>query len=88
MCVPVLSFFFVHPDYQRQGIGSSLLEWGKKKADESHADMWLISTPQAMSTYERNGWKVVDTYDVDLVKYGGEGIYSRSWMHRAPKTDV
>jgi predicted N-acetyltransferase YhbS len=72
----------VHPDYQRQGIGSSLLQWGLKKADELGAKIWVTSTPQAISTYERSGWKVVQRHEVDLSKYGGEGIYSRAWMLR------
>lgn len=79
-----LSLLFVHPEYQRQGIGSLLLEWGKKKADETRARIWLSSTPQAVSTYERNGWKVVERYDVMLEKYGGQGVYSRAWMLREP----
>ncbi|TVY40911.1 hypothetical protein LOCC1_G006358 [Lachnellula occidentalis] len=77
-----LSLFFVHPEYQRQGIGSLLLEWGMKKADEMKARIWIASTPQAVSTYERNGWKVVERYDVMLEKYGGRGVYSRAWMLR------
>ncbi|TVY52976.1 hypothetical protein LCER1_G005961 [Lachnellula cervina] len=72
-----------HP-LSRQGIGSLLLEWGKKKADETGARIWLSSTPQAVSTYERNGWKVVERYDVMLEKYGGQGVYSRAWMLREP----
>ncbi|TVY31707.1 hypothetical protein LSUB1_G008500, partial [Lachnellula subtilissima] len=77
-----LSLLFVHPEYQRQGIGSMLLDWGLKKADEMKARIWLASTPQAVSTYERNGWRVVERYDVMLEKYGGHGVYSRAWMVR------
>ena len=77
-----LSLLFVHPEYQRQGIGSLLLDWGLKKADEMKARIWVASTPQAVSTYERNGWRVVERYDVMLEKYGGQGVYSRAWMVR------
>ena len=80
----MLSLFFVIPEYQRQGIGSLLLQWGLKKADGLRAKIWLSSTLKAASTYEKHGWKVVQTYDVDLGKYGGEGIYTRSWMLREP----
>jgi len=80
----LLSFFLVHPDNQRRGIGSMLLEWGKQKGDELHKKIWLTSTPQARIVYEKNGWKVVDTYEVDLAKYGGEGPYVRAWMLRSP----
>jgi len=79
----------VDPEYQRRGIGTQLLEWGIKKADELHAKIWLTSTPKAASTYQRNGWKVVETHEVDLEKYGGEGLYRRTWMLKQPaeKTD-
>jgi GNAT superfamily N-acetyltransferase len=78
----VLSLFFVHPDYQRQGIGTLLLKWGKEKADKSGAKTWLTSTPQAVPVYQKNGWKVIDLYEICLEKYGGEGHYIRSWMLR------
>lgn len=84
----VLSLFFVHPDFQRRGIGTLLLQWGLKKADELKAKLWLSSTPQAVTTYEKNGWKVVQRYDVDLGKYRGFGIYSRAWMLRQPRETV
>ena len=80
-----LTFCFVHPQYQRQGIASSLLELGTQEADRRKAKFWCTSTPQAVRTYEMSGWKVVETHDVDLGKYGGEGIYTRSWMVREPK---
>jgi len=80
----LLHYFFVHPNYQRRGIGTLLLQWGLSKADESKAKIWLTSTPQAIATYEKNGWGVVECYDVDLESYGGSGIYSRAWMLRQP----
>jgi GNAT superfamily N-acetyltransferase len=80
----VLDLFFVDPEYQRQGIGSLLLEWGAKKADALKARIWITGTPQAVSTYERNGWKVVERYDIALEEYGGQGIYSQDWMLREP----
>jgi GNAT superfamily N-acetyltransferase len=81
-----LSFFFVSPEYQGKGVGSLLMEWGLKKADDLGAKLWLTSTPQALSIYERFGWKTVERYDIDLGNYGGEGIYTRAWMLREPKT--
>lgn len=79
-----LAFFFVLPEFQRRGIGSLLLEWGKKKADELGAKIWLTATPQATPVYEENGWKIVDRYEINLTKYGGDGLYVRSWMLRKP----
>lgn len=79
-----LSLFFVHPDYQHQGIGSLLLRWGIQKAEEMGAKIWLSSTAYAVVVYEKKGWKVVERREVELGKYGGEGVYSRPWMVRKP----
>jgi GNAT superfamily N-acetyltransferase len=78
----------VHPDFQRRGIASLLLKWGCQQADEAGAKMWCMSTPQAIRTYEKNGWEVVDWQEVDLGRYGGGGIYRRAWMVRLPKPVV
>ncbi|KAG4437286.1 hypothetical protein IFR05_007224 [Cadophora sp. M221] len=82
-----LSFCFVHPHYQRQGIASSLLAVGLREADARKARFWCTSTPQAVSAYEKIGWGVVETHRVDLGKYGGDGIYTRAWMVREPRRD-
>ncbi|KAL2074976.1 hypothetical protein VTL71DRAFT_8756 [Oculimacula yallundae] len=71
-----LSFCFVHPQYQRKGIASSLLRLGCEEADARNSRFWCTSTHQAVSTYVKNGWKVVEKHDVDLSKYGGDGIYT------------
>ncbi|KAH8594284.1 hypothetical protein B0O99DRAFT_514093 [Bisporella sp. PMI_857] len=70
---------------QDMRIATSLLDQGKKSADKLTAKWWCLSTPQAVKTYEKNGWKVVERHDTDLTKYGGEGLYSRAWMVRYPK---
>jgi GNAT superfamily N-acetyltransferase len=74
----------VHPDYQRKGIGSLLLQSGIERAEEAQAKIWLTSTPQAMPTYLKNGWEVKEIQTIDLEKYGGRGIYNRAWMLRLP----
>ncbi|KAH7361013.1 hypothetical protein BKA65DRAFT_390619 [Rhexocercosporidium sp. MPI-PUGE-AT-0058] len=73
--------------YQRQGIASSLLEIGSRVADARRARFWCTSTPQAVGTYEKNGWRILETHDVDLGNYGGDGVYTRAWMVREPKGD-
>lgn len=78
-----LSFFFVHPDFQRRGVGSMLLQWAKEGGNELKK-IWVTSTPQARIVYEKHGWKVVETTEIDLKKYGGEGTYVRYWMLRYP----
>jgi len=81
-----LSLCFVHPDFQRRGIATLLLKWGLEKADAENIKLWCTSTPQAVKTYEKSGWKVIDLQDIELGKYGGEGTYQRAWMLRLPET--
>jgi GNAT superfamily N-acetyltransferase len=70
---PALSLCFVHPEYQRKGVGSLLLQSGIERAEEVRAKIWLTSTPQAMPTYQKNGWEVKEIHTIDLEKYGGKG---------------
>lgn len=81
----VLSFLFVKPYHQRQGVASQLLRWGKEKADELGAKMWVVSTPYARPVYEKHGWKLVEVCEVGLERFGGEGTYERAWMVREPE---
>lgn len=59
------SVVFLRPSrLSAQRNGTLLLQWGLNKEDELKAKIWLTSTPQAVDTYERSGWKVVERYDI------------------------
>lgn len=49
----------VNPAYQRQGIGSILLQWGTTEADKHGRDSFLISSPAAVKLYTNFGFQVV-----------------------------
>ncbi|KAF7718635.1 N-acetyltransferase domain-containing protein [Penicillium ucsense] len=51
-----LGTFFTMPQYRRRGIGSVLLEWGLRQADEKQMDIWIEAAPSAVSVYERHGF--------------------------------
>ena len=59
----------VHPEYQKQGIGTMLVKWGMDVADEGKIVGWLYSRPAGQKLYEREGFKVVDEVEVN-----GEGL--------------
>lgn len=54
-----LTMISVNPAYQRQGIGSLLLQWGAEKADRHGWGSFLISSPVAVTLYAKFGFQVV-----------------------------
>lgn len=49
----------VDPEYQRQGIGSMLVQWGCEEADAHGRDSFLISSPAGICLYTKFGFKSV-----------------------------
>ncbi|KAF7935144.1 uncharacterized protein EAE98_003189 [Botrytis deweyae] len=73
---------FVDPAYHKQGIGNLLLKWGLSMADKEGRKICLISTPQARIFYEKSGWLVKESLEINLDAYERSEIYQRSWMIR------
>jgi GNAT superfamily N-acetyltransferase len=80
----VLTGCSVAPEYQGQGIGSSLLKWAADQADKHNVHMWVHSSEAAWRAYAKAGFEVVGTLDVNLDEYSpgpppeGEGTL---WGH-------
>jgi predicted N-acetyltransferase YhbS len=49
----------VDPEYQRQGIGSMLVQWGCEEADTHGRDSFLISSPAGIRLHTKFGFKSV-----------------------------
>jgi GNAT superfamily N-acetyltransferase len=59
--------FFVHPDWARRGIGSSLMVASEKAATAAgFRDVTISSTLAGEALYASFGYKEVERYDVDL----------------------
>lgn len=70
----VLAILMTLPEFQRQGIGSALLEFGLTEAKKKGlTQFWLESSPQGYKLYQKFGFKDVDNICIDLTKYGGIG---------------
>jgi ribosomal protein S18 acetylase RimI-like enzyme len=54
----------VHPDFQRQGIGSKLLAEVCKLADESGQDIYLESTPAGLKLYQNTGFVSLESVEL------------------------
>ena len=50
----------IHPDYQRRGIASQLLQWGLDRADSEKLVSYLNARSQARRLYEKGGFTVVE----------------------------
>jgi GNAT superfamily N-acetyltransferase len=57
----------VHPDFQRKGIGKTLVEWGTKKADEERVSASVLCGEKNRGFYSRYGLS-------ELVGSGNDGI--------------
>ncbi|MCJ1261563.1 hypothetical protein MMC22_001428 [Lobaria immixta] len=60
----LLNSCFVHPDHRRRGVGSLLVEWGTKKADEMGVEMFVESTVQGEPLYKRHGFANMNDFNL------------------------
>jgi ribosomal protein S18 acetylase RimI-like enzyme len=55
-----LAFLGVHPDHQRQGLGSALLRYGHARLDATGTAAFLVATsPGSRDLYRRHGYTLV-----------------------------
>ncbi|KAF2759349.1 acyl-CoA N-acyltransferase [Pseudovirgaria hyperparasitica] len=71
----LLNSLAVHPQAQRRGIGSRLLEWGMQTAERESVPVVLESAPPARALYERAGLKVFEEIEVEGIEPG----YAMLW---------
>ena len=65
-----------HSYHQRRGAGKMLLRWRTDVADEAKTLMcYLEASPVGQHLYQSAGFEHVETLDMDLSKWGGEGIH-------------
>jgi len=48
-----------HPDYQRRGAGTTLIEWGKEKARAENLTIVVTATPMGGPLYKKLGFRQV-----------------------------
>ncbi|HEY8193447.1 MAG TPA: GNAT family N-acetyltransferase [Hyphomicrobium sp.] len=77
---PYLQFLGLLPAYQRQGIGTSVLDWFESEARATRAqNLWVAASDfnaRALSFYEKHGFSRVATLDA-LVTEGSSEILLR-----------
>ncbi|RDW84444.1 hypothetical protein BP6252_02034 [Coleophoma cylindrospora] len=83
-----LQILVVLPEWQRQGVGSLLLQEGLAKADQAGLPTWLLSSPEGYGLYQKAGFEDRETLEIDLSRFGGEGTAKRIGMLKPYKVVV
>jgi GNAT superfamily N-acetyltransferase len=55
-----------HPDYRRQGAGSTLIQWGCDRADEEGVHVYVDAHQAAAPLYRKFGFRERTDVEVDL----------------------
>ena len=71
----------VDPAYQRQGVGSMLMQWGCEEADLSERDAFVLASPAAVRLYAKFDFEIVGEVRTK------EGVF-QSMFRKARKCEV
>ena len=82
-----------HPDYERRGVGSALIQQATAKGDGDNVPCWLESSSVAHGLYNRVGFREVGKLEVDLSEFApggksvkrGWGVWETIYMVRLPE---
>jgi GNAT superfamily N-acetyltransferase len=60
--------FYTHVDYANKGIGSKLLSYIEKEAQQiGHSEIYLASSPVGVDFYLKFGWQIVEELEIDYL---------------------
>ncbi len=74
----------VDMQYQRQGLGGRMMEWGIEELERKHLPSVIIATEAGYGLYLKYGYTLQETWHVDLSKWGGKGTYMNALLTRYP----
>jgi len=74
---------YVAPDYQRKGIGSSMLKWAFDEYGLGNDFVFVQTLAGAEKMYEKYGWVEKDATVIDLAEWGG--VNRGYGVHRSPQ---
>jgi N-acetylglutamate synthase-like GNAT family acetyltransferase len=68
----VLALLCVHPDCERRGAGSAIVQWGLNYAERVALPAYLEASKAGQPVYERLGFKQIDEIVVPAEKWDGD----------------
>jgi hypothetical protein len=60
------------------------MKWGMDLAAKRGLPIYTEATPGGQPLYRKLGWETVESWTVDLEKYGGTGTYTELGMRYVP----
>ena len=82
----VCSYLYVLSQYQGQGVGTRLLRYALDQLKLDQRCIYLRTPAATREIFLHQGWREVDTYDVDLAEWAGKlrgyGMYRTSILVR------
>ncbi len=80
----------MHPDNQRKGIGTVLVQSGMEQAAKLGLDILIYAKSQGVGVYKRLGFRVEREFVLDDSMYGGTGeVYVALMIYQQrPRSDA
>ncbi len=70
----------VHPDNQKKGVGTALVQSGMREAEKMGLDIFIHATKAGVGLYKRLGFHVEEEIIQDDSMYGGRGEHFTCFM--------
>lgn len=77
-----LDYLAVHPDHQRLGIASLLIESGLQEAQKMGSDVFVSAFANAKKVYDRAGFVLLESLVQDDSEWGGDGAHTTYFMEK------
>ncbi|OJD34155.1 acyl-n-acyltransferase [Diplodia corticola] len=81
-----LDYLATHPDHQRRGVGSMLLQSGLAYADAQSLKVLVVAKTPGVRLYQDHGFRVVEVVEQQRPQYGWSEPYTSTILVRHPKT--
>ena len=79
-----LNVLYIDVDWQRQGAGSSLIQWGLEQGQKEHVPVVVSSSPRGIGAYEKKGFRRFKRLNFDQYFISPEpGIWKLVWEPKA-----